>query len=52
MSNAFSGISEGLINAINHAKGKPTKVTHKIENTEVKKIRKKLGMRQRNRIKP
>ncbi len=47
MGKAFTEISEGLTEAIDHAKGKSTKVIeHKPESINVKSIREKTGMSQ------
>ena len=47
MSTAFSEISTGLSEAINHAKGEDTKVIeHTAEDLNVKAIRKTTGMSQ------
>ena len=47
MGNAFTEISDGLADAIQHAKGEKTKVVeHKPELIDVKAIRKKTGMSQ------
>ncbi len=47
MSKAFDEIDAGLADAINHAKGKKSKVVvHKPETINVKAIRKKTGMSQ------
>ena len=47
MSKAFTEISAGLTEAIEHAKGKATKVVeHKPEAINVKAIREKTGMSQ------
>ena len=47
MGKAFTEISAGLTEAIEHAKGKPTKVVeHKSEAINVKAIREKTGMSQ------
>ena len=47
MSKAFTEISAGLADAIEHAKGKTTKVVeHKPEAIDVKAIRKNTGMSQ------
>ncbi len=47
MSKAFTEISEGLTDAIKHAKGKSTNIkNHKPELMNVKAIREKTGMSQ------
>jgi len=47
MGNAFTEISDGLADAIQHAKGEKTKVVeHKPELIDVKAIREKTGMSQ------
>ena len=47
MSNAFTEIMAGLDDAINHAKGEPSKVVeHKPKALDVKGIRQKTGMSQ------
>lgn len=47
MSNAFTEIMAGLNDAINHAKGNPSKVIeHKPKSLDVKGIRQKTGMSQ------
>ncbi|WP_456414553.1 helix-turn-helix domain-containing protein [Thiolapillus sp.] len=47
MGNAFTEISDGLADAIQHAKGEKTKVVeHKPESIDVKAIREKTGMSQ------
>lgn len=47
MSNAFTEIMAGLDDAINHAKGEPSKVIeHKTQLLDVKGIRQKTGMSQ------
>lgn len=47
MSKAFSEISAGLTNAIQHVKGTSTGVVeHKLESVNVKAIREKTGMSQ------
>lgn len=47
MGKAFTEISAGLREAIEHAKGKPTKViAHRPEAIDVKAIREKTGMSQ------
>ncbi len=47
MGNAFTEISDGLTDAIQHAKGEKTKVVeHKPERIDVKAIREKTGMSQ------
>jgi putative transcriptional regulator len=47
MSKAFTEISAGLTEAVEHAKGKPTKVVeHKPEFINVKAVREKTGMSQ------
>ncbi|WP_456407437.1 helix-turn-helix domain-containing protein [Thiolapillus sp.] len=47
MGNAFTEISDGLADAIQHAKGEKTKVVeHKPERIDVKAIREKTGMSQ------
>ncbi len=47
MGNAFTEISDGLADAIQHAKGEKTKlVEHKPELIDVKAIREKTGMSQ------
>lgn len=47
MSNAFTEIMAGLDDAINHAKGEPSKViVHKPKPLDVKGIRQKTGMSQ------
>ncbi len=47
MSEAFNSIKQGLIEAIDYAKGKPNKaIVHKFSSVDVKAIRKKVAMRQ------
>ena len=47
MSKAFTEISTGLTEAIEHAKGNPTKIIeHKPESINVKAVREKTGMSQ------
>ncbi len=47
MSKAFTEISAGLADAMDHAKGKSTNVVeHKLEAIDVKAIREKTGMSQ------
>lgn len=47
MGNAFTEMSDGLADAIQHAKGEKTKVVeHKPERIDVKAIREKTGMSQ------
>jgi len=47
MSEAFTEISNGLTEAIEHAKGKPTEIVeHKPEVINVKAVREKTGMSQ------